>query len=72
MTKEGQQAIDDNLYTCGVFLDFSKAFDTINHKIFLKKLAAYGIRGLPLQWLTGYLTDRQPTHGILTDLFVEA
>jgi hypothetical protein len=54
-----KQAIDDNLYTCGVFLDFSKAFDTTNHKILLKKLAAYGIRGLPLQWFTSYLTDRQ-------------
>ena len=27
------KAIDNNLYTCGVFLDFSKAFDTVNHTI---------------------------------------
>ena len=32
-----RNAIDNNLYSCGVFLDFSKAFDTVNHTILLKK-----------------------------------
>ena len=36
-----RKAIDNNLYTCGVLLDFSKAFDTVNHKILLGKLDAY-------------------------------
>ena len=40
-----RKAIDNNLYTCGVFLDFSKAFATVNHTILLRKLEAYGIRG---------------------------
>ena len=31
------KSIDNNLYTCGVFLDFSKAFDAVNHSILLKK-----------------------------------
>lgn len=33
------KAIDNNLYTCGAFLDFSKAFDTVNYEIWLNKLA---------------------------------
>ena len=32
-----RNAIDNNLYSCGVFLDFSKAFETVNHTILLKK-----------------------------------
>jgi hypothetical protein len=47
------------LYTCGVFIDFAKAFDTVNHNFLLNKLEAYGIRGLPLQWFASYLSNRK-------------
>ena len=48
-----------NLYSCGVFLDFSKAFDTVNHTILLKKMKPYGIRGVSRQFFANYLANRQ-------------
>ena len=42
-----------------VFVDLSKAFDTINYQILFKKLHKYGIRGLPLQLFMDYLKNRQ-------------
>ena len=51
-------AIDRKQFTCGIFPDFSKAFDTVNHDILLKKLQAYGIRGQTLEWFASYLDGR--------------
>ena len=52
-------AIDDVSHTIGVFLDFSKAFDTINHDILIYKLRHYGIRGKSLDWFRDYLSNRK-------------
>lgn len=51
--------LDNNKKVIATFLDLAKAFDTVNHPILLKKLARYGIRGLPLLLIKSYLTNRK-------------
>ena len=53
------KAIDDKEYTMGVFLDLSKAFDTVNHNILLYKLEHFGITGVVLEWFKNYLSNRK-------------
>ena len=53
------QAIEEKSYSCGIFLDFSKAFDTVDHNILIRKLERYGIRGVANDWFISYLTNRK-------------
>ena len=53
------KATDNKEHVIGVFLDFARAFDTVNHRMLLGKLAYYGIRGNILQWIQNYLRNRQ-------------
>ena len=41
-----------------LFINFRKAFDTVDHNILLDKLYHYGIRGNALRWFNCYLTNR--------------
>ena len=59
ITDSIKTAIDQNLVSCEVFLNFSKAFYTVNHQILLSKLDKYGFRGIPHLWFTDYLTNRK-------------
>ena len=56
---EWLQNIDDLLATAVCFLDISKCFDTIDHKILLKKLSGYGVENMEVRWFTSYLKDRR-------------
>ena len=54
-------ALDNKECVVGIFMDFSKAFDTVDHDISLLKLEKYGLHGTELQWLKYYLSNRRPT-----------
>ena len=52
------QKLDEGEIPFSIFIDLSKAFDTLDHNILLRKLQHYGILGTPLKWFESYLTGR--------------
>ena len=50
--------MDNKKLPFAIFLDLSKAFDTLDHDILLSKLKTYGINGTSLNWFSSYLTNR--------------
>ena len=53
---KGQQ---EGLYTLALFLDLSKAFDSLEHNVLLKKQECYGMRGKTNDWFASYLQNRK-------------
>ena len=58
VSKKIIDAIENKKVPISIFLDFAKAFDTVNHEILLKKLYHYGIRGVAHEWFKSYLSNR--------------
>ena len=52
-------ALDRGQDVAAVMIDLSKAFDTVNHALLIKKLQAYGIREGELLWFKNYLCNRR-------------
>ena len=53
-----QSNMDAGAFSCGVFIDLKKAFDTVDHRILIRKLDFYGFRGIINVWFRSYLQDR--------------
>ena len=56
MSTSKASALDNKMYTCGIFVDLEKAFDTVHHNILL--LDHYGIRGVANSWFSSYFSNR--------------
>ena len=59
LTETIRKSLDEGKFSCAVFLDLQKAFDSVDHKILLKKLENYGFRGVAKSWVESYLTGRR-------------
>ena len=53
------KGLENGKHTLALFIDLSKAFDTISHNILFKKLDRYGIRGTALEWFKSYLSNQK-------------
>ena len=63
-----QNNMDLKLFSCGIFLDLKKAFDTVNPSSLLKKLNHYVIRGIINDWFSSYLLGRSQVTEIDSNL----
>ena len=59
MVENIRKAWENDEYCLGVFIDFRKAFDTVDHSILIGKMEHLGIRGLPLELIKSYLSYRK-------------
>ena len=59
LTEDIRHSLDSGNFSCGVFIDLQKAFDTVDHNILLAKLEHYGVRGTTNEWFKSYLSKRK-------------
>ena len=59
LIEEISTCLDQGDYAVSIFLDLSKAFDTVNHSILLSKLLSYGIQKPHIDWFKSYLNKRK-------------
>ena len=59
LTRDIADSFEKGEYTLGVFVDLTKAFDTVDHQILIKKLQYYAIDGTPFKWFKSYLSNRE-------------
>ena len=70
ITQQIKSNFKQQKFSCGVFVDLEKAFDTVNHKILIDKLRHYGIQGTSFCWLSSYLSNRSQKvslNGLVSD-----
>ena len=58
LTDKMSKELNNKQYSIGIFLEFSKAFDTTNHNILVDKLSYYEIRGTALRLIKFFVTNR--------------
>ena len=63
LTNKIREQLDKGNFACGIFVDFQKAFDTVDHQIFIQKLNYYGIRGIANNWFF-FLPSKQNVNAI--------
>ena len=59
MIDQINNSFEKNHFTLGLFIDLSKAFDTVDHSILIKKLKLHGVKGNNLRWFESYLSNRK-------------
>ena len=59
MLEQWKNTLDKGGFVCAMFMDLSKAFDTINHYLLIAKLGAYGFQKDALSFMKSYLTKRR-------------
>ena len=60
-----QARLDDNEIDAVIFVGLKKAFDTVDHKIFIRKLEHCGLKGIEKDWFCSYLTNRKQLYRLI-------